>query len=171
MRHYIYILTVVSLSIFMISCDLEEVSPDEYDQDTFWYSAKTAEAGLTGCYSVLLNSGLYGGATAIWEETASPNAYNYHNNNGWNSIAMGTQTADIGIFNARWRAAYIGIGRCNLLINNIAQSKELTTAQIEQMQAQARFLRALYYHILIIYDDKVPFSTSISSLSGWNLSI
>lgn len=169
MKQYIYIFSVISLSILLISCNLEEVSPDEYDQDTFWYSAKTAEAGLTGCYSVLLNAGLYGGATAIWEETASPNAYNYHNSNGWNSIALGTQTADIGIFEARWRAAYTGIGRCNLLINNIGQSRELSSAQIEQMKAQARFLRVLYYHILTIYYDKVPFSTNIASLADWNL--
>lgn len=168
MKRYIYYILSALLTT-VTSCNMEEVSPYQYDQDTFWFSAKTAEAGLTGCYAVLLETGLYGNATPLWEECASPNAYNYHNTNGWNSISLGTHTSDISIVLARWKSAYTGIGRCNLLINNIDQSKELSASQIEQMKAQARFLRALYYHILTIYYDKVPFSTQIASMDDWNL--
>lgn len=169
MKQYINKILLALIGFFMFTaCNLEENPTDKYDEETFWHSAKTSEAGLTGCYAALLETGLYGDATAIWEETASPNAYNYHNSHGWNSIALGTHTSDQSIFSIRWKAAFTGIGRCNLLINNIDKSKELSADRITSMKAQARFLRALYYHILTIYYDKVPLIFDTPSLTQWN---
>lgn len=126
------------------SCDLTVLPTDKYDQESFWLGAKTAEAGLVGCYSALANQYLYGNASVLWEEAASPNAYNYDNRLGWNNIALGTQTTDIALVNGRWSAAYIGIGRCNALLDNIDLNSELASSQIQQMKAQARYLRALF---------------------------
>lgn len=159
MNKSLYLSLVVMIGVVLTSCDLEVKPTDSYDQESFWYGRKTAEAGLTGCYAALTSDHLYGNASVLWEECASPNAYNYDNRSGWNSISLGTHTADISIVGNRWAAAYTGIGRCNLLINHIDNNRELTSAEIGQMKAQARFLRALYYQILITYYDKVPFMT------------
>ena len=152
----IYITLIFLSSLVFSSCDLEVSPTDTYDQETFWYGSKTAQAGLTGCYAALRSQYLYGNASVLWEEAASPNAFNYDNRLGWNSIALGTHTSDLSIITNRWSAAYTGIGRCNLLIDNIDKSKELSQIEIQQMKAEARFLRALFYQILITYYDKVP---------------
>ncbi|MBL1411195.1 RagB/SusD family nutrient uptake outer membrane protein [Sphingobacterium faecale] len=150
----IFALLVTVITIY--SCDLTVYPTDKYDQDTFWLGEKTARAGLTGCYAVLTEQYLYGSAAPLWEETATPNAYNYDNSQGWNSISLGTHTADQGIFNGRWISAYRGIGRCNALLDNIDRNTVLSGAEITQMKAEARFLRALYYQILITYYKDVP---------------
>lgn len=152
-------------TLLLSSCDLTVAPTDRYDQESFWLGEKTAKAGLTGCYAVLSESSLYGNASPLWEESASPNAYNYDNRMGWNAIALGTHTTDLSIFNGRWTAAYRGIGRCNSLLDNIDRNIELSSMEIVQMKAEARFLRALYYQLLITYYKDVPLLLSEPKLA------
>ncbi|TYR35101.1 RagB/SusD family nutrient uptake outer membrane protein [Sphingobacterium phlebotomi] len=151
----IFLYSLLAVSLFA-SCDLTVAPTDRYDQETFWLGDKTARAGLTGCYAVLTEASLYGNASVLWEEAASPNAYNYDNRMGWNAIALGTHTTDLSIINGRWTAAYRGIGRCNALLDNIDRNTVLSSTEITQMKAEARFLRALYYQILVTYYKDVP---------------
>ena len=153
-------LSILVTAGLLVSCDLTVTPTDKYDQDTFWLGDKTARAGLAGCYAVMTEQFLYGNASPLWEEAATPNAYNYDNRLGWNSIALGTQTADMSIFNGRWTSAYRGIGRCNALLDNIDRNTLLSATEIAQMKAQARFLRALFYQILVTYYKDVPLVTS-----------
>lgn len=152
-------------SALLVSCDLTTMPTDQYDQETFWLGAETAQAGLTGCYAVLTEASLYGNASVLWEETASPNAYNYDNRQGWNAISLGTHTPDLAIFNGRWTAAYRGIGRCNALLDNIDRNTVLSRTDIDQMKAEARFLRALYYQLLVTYYNDVPLILSEPELA------
>lgn len=149
---FLCVFAAVSLS----SCDLTVSPTDKYDQETFWLGGKTAKAGLTGCYAALKDQYLFGNASPLWEESASSNAYNYDNRLGWNSVALGTQTPDLALFNGRWTAAYRGIGRCNALLDNIDKNQELSKLEIAQMKAEARFLRALLYQVLVTYYKDVP---------------
>lgn len=84
------------------------------------------------------------------------NAYNYANTLNWNDLAKGSHTADGSIFAGRWKDAYTGIGRCNMLLQHIGLNKELSAEAVTQMKAQARFLRALYYSVLTTYYYKAP---------------
>lgn len=130
---------------------------DRYVESNFWTSPEAANAALTGCYAVLRNSGIYGGgATALWEETASPNAYNYSNSMGFNAIAEGLQSAASGgITQSRWKACYIGIGRCNTLLARVDEVN-ISDATKKVMKAEARFLRAYYYYMLATYYGDAP---------------
>ncbi|PRD56080.1 RagB/SusD family nutrient uptake outer membrane protein [Sphingobacterium gobiense] len=163
------LLLLVATTSFLGSCDLTVTPTDRYDQESFWLGAKTAQAGLVGCYSALSNQYLYGNASVLWEESASPNAYNYDNRLGWNNVSLGTHTADIALVNGRWSAAYTGIGRCNALLDNIDGNLELTPSQIAQMKAEARFLRALFYHLLISYYGDVPLITAEADIAQGSL--
>lgn len=156
-------------AILSASCNLTVVPTDRYDQENFWLGEKTARAGLTGCYAVLSEASLYGNASILWEESASPNAYNYDNRMGWNAISLGTHTTDLSIINSRWTAAYRGIGRCNALLDNIDRNTLLSSNEIAQMKAEARFLRALYYQILVTYYKDVPLILSEPQLEQNNL--
>ena len=92
----IQIIIPVLLGAFCTGCDLDIEPQDRYDQQTFWYSAKAAEGGLTGCYNALLENGIYGRAAVYWEDDATPNGYNFSNDDSWTTIANGAQTATSG---------------------------------------------------------------------------
>ncbi|ACU04344.1 RagB/SusD family nutrient uptake outer membrane protein [Pedobacter heparinus] len=154
------------LSLLLVSCykDALETQPnDRYTEDTYWTSEKTAMAGLTGCYQVLTSNSLYGYATPLWEETATPNAYNYDNSAGFGLIALGTHTATnagagnivSGVIEFRWKDCYRGIGRCNTLLDRI-NAVPMADVLKDRMKAEAKFLRGLYYSILATYYGGVP---------------
>ena len=154
------ILVILVLAAGLAACnkDLLNTRPDyKYTQGNFWTSDHAAETALTGCYSVLRYAGLYGGdATPLWEETATPNAYNYDNTIGFNAIAEGEQSPSTGgIIPNRWSHCYQGIGRCNTFLYRIADVK-MDTALKSRMKAEVRFLRALYYFNLEAYWGGVP---------------
>ncbi len=133
---------------------------DRYTEEIYWTSEKNAVAALNGCYAVLKEDGLFGGtATPLWEETATPNAYNYDNSFGFNVIALGTHTASPAnpseIINNRWSDSYRGIGRCNTLLAEI-DKVPMSDALKTRMKAEAKFLRALFYSLLEIYYGGVP---------------
>ena len=147
-------------ALLMVGCSDESLNTrpnDRYTEESFWTSEKNATAGLTGCYAVLRNDGIYGGeATPLLEETATPNTYNYNDRMGFDVIASGTQTpSNSTIITNRWNHAYSGIGRCNALlanIDNVPMDNELK----KRMKGEAKFLRALYYSLLATYYKDAP---------------
>lgn len=154
------ILCIALGGLLMTGCgnDILDTDPnDRYSKETFWTSEANASMGLNGCYSVLRTTGAFGGtATPLWEETATPNAYNYDNSGGWNVIASGTQTAtNSGIVGSRWDDSYRGIGRCNTLLARI-DAIQMADATKNRMKAEATFLRALFYANLEMYYGGVP---------------
>ena len=151
--------------VLSTACNMDFDPTSAYSEKTFWYSAKNAQSGLTGCYLPLRNGSFYGGATMAFEECVTPNAYQYSNEAEWNDIALGNHTSTTAIFGGRWKDAYIGIGRCNFLLANIDYNQELTSEAILQMKAQARFLRALYYSVLTTYYYKAPLVTDAPNIS------
>jgi len=147
-------------ALLMGACSDESLNTtpnDRYTVETFWTSQKNAMAGLTGCYAVLRNNGIYGGeATPLLEETVTPNAYNYNDRMGFDVIASGTHTDDnSAIITNRWDHAYAGIGRCNTLLDNI-DNVPMDNNLKERMKAEAKFLRALYYSLLATYYKDAP---------------
>lgn len=143
--------------------DLLNTRPnDRYTESTYWTTPEAARAGLTGCYSILRNDGVYGGkgsnnATALWEETASPNAYNYSNSMSYNVIASGLQnSASGGVISSRWADCYGGIGRCNTFLKKVDEVAALDAVEKDRMKGEAYFLRAFYYFLLQNYYGDVP---------------
>ncbi len=150
----------VFIGIFLAGCDksLLNSTPDyKYTEDNFWNSEGAAETALTGVYSVLRYGGLYGGtATPLWEETASPNAYDYDNSYGFNAIAEGEQSATTGgIIPTRWKNSYTGIGRANTFLKKVKDVK-MDSDLKSRMKGEVHFLRALYYFMLEKYWGDVP---------------
>lgn len=144
---------------------LLDTSPhDRYTESTFWTTPEAANAALVGCYSVLRNDGIFGGknssggsATALWDETLSPNAYNYSNTLSFNTIAAGNQMSSTGgIITARFGDCYGGIGRCNTFLKKVDEVPDMEAALVTRMKGEALFLRGLYYFILQNYYGGVP---------------
>ncbi len=158
MKRYI-ILTIAALSVFGCDSILDTAPKDKYTEETFWQTEAQADAGLTACYTTLRRPGIYGGgdwATPLWEETATPNATDYNSASGFFRIAEGIHDAsNSGIINNRWAHAYEGIGRCNIYL---AKVPNITMAEAKRNRgiAEAKFLRALYYSLLVNYYGDAP---------------
>ena len=140
----------------MGSCNLDTIPTDKYTVETFWETEEGTEAAMTGCYNILTNSALFGDSAPLLEETCTPNAYNYNNAGGYNVIAQGTHTANSsGIIASRWKKCYEGIGRCNTHLNRLPNAVVADDRRV-QMEGEAKFLRALYYYMLVTYYNGVP---------------
>lgn len=138
------------------SCNLDTVPTDKYTVETFWETEEGTEAAMTGCYNILTNSALFGDSAPLLEETCTPNAYNYNNAGGYNVIAQGTHTSNSGgIIANRWKKCYEGIGRCNTHLNRLPGATVSDDRRL-QMEGEAKFLRALYYYMLVTYYNGVP---------------
>lgn len=153
-----FLIPILLLLVAGCSDSMLDFQPkDRYTEGNFWTTESSADRYLTSCYASLRGSGLYGGdATPLFEETASPNAYNNSNTSSWNAIAVGLQSGSTGgILTSRWSHAYGGIGRCNTLIRRI-EDVPMNEALKERMIGEAMFLRALYYFNLTTYWGDVP---------------
>jgi hypothetical protein len=143
--------------------ELETNPNNSYTEATYWTSEKNVMAALSGCYQVLTFNGIYGYATPLWEETATPNAYNYDNSAGFGLIALGTQnaanatTGNIvpGVIAQRWADCFKGIGRANTLLARI-DNVPMADALKDRVKAEAKFLRALFYSMLEMYYGDAP---------------
>src|SRR6185312_16481464 len=100
MKNIAIISTILLVLVAIGGCkkDLLDTQPtDKYNEGNFWESEAAVGAALSGCYNPLTSDGLFGGdATPLWEETATPNAYNYSNAMGFNLIAEGRQQSSNG---------------------------------------------------------------------------
>lgn len=154
MRKYI----IIVLTMVLGSCsDFLDVSPsDRLIQVDFWKTRQHAEAALIGTYNALLNANVYGDVSMIAMEAATPNAFTYNNTGGGGFISQSIHdAANNSIINNKWGACYVGIGRANTLLDNIS-SISMDEIFKKRYAAEAKFLRALFYHNLWLYYGGVP---------------
>jgi hypothetical protein len=157
----IALISACAAGLIMAGCNknlLNTSLDDSYVESNFWTSSAAAKAALAGAYSTLTSTGLFGGvATPLFEETATPNAYNYDNSAGFGFLAEGKQMpSSEGIIQSRWHDCYAGIGRCNTLLARVDKVEELEDADRTKIKGEAHFLRALYYFMLENYYGGVP---------------
>ena len=73
------------------------------------------------------------------------------------AIGLGQHTPSTTMIRTIWTQSYTGIGKCNMLLDNMAKAKAVTpAAQFSRIDAEARFLRAYYYGNLIALYGDVP---------------
>lgn len=73
------------------------------------------------------------------------------------TIGLGQHTSNTTMIRTIWTQSYIGIGRCNALLDNMLKAKSVTTAaQYSRIEGEAKFLRAYYYGTLISLYGDVP---------------
>ncbi|OQP53420.1 hypothetical protein A4H97_23520 [Niastella yeongjuensis] len=158
MKKFVLIITITGYILAGCNKSLLDTKPtDRYVESTFWTTPEAVTAGLTACYSSMRGAGLYGStAIPLFEEAASPNAYTYGNDQGFNSIAKGQQSPTTGgIITNRWASCYGGIGRCNTFLVK-SGPVNMDEALKKRMRGEVQFLRALYYYMLQVHYGDVP---------------
>lgn len=148
---------VVSLILLLglYSCeDFLEIIPKSQVSDAIvWISTDNAQLFLNNIYADIpdyrgepLDNYSDDGVHAFSEVTSSRNYYNL-------SVYTPSDAPN------HW-GSYSSIRKCNLFINNVT-SKNLPDSWKTQKLAEARFLRAYYYHLLWTWHGGVPIITEI----------
>ncbi len=161
MKKLIYI--TLLLSIFSVSsCKkalLEENDPSKLSADNYFTKVADATTALYGAYNgsreAFFKTYAWDGATDMMYSRISARPYTYNPSN-----ATGSQ------FGAHWNALYKSINRCNFVIVNtrtmIANPAfAASLAELQRIEGEALFLRALAYFRLIDLWGDVPYYENV----------
>lgn len=155
-KHSIYLLI---FTLLFSSCDsfLDKAPLDSPSDQNFPASSQEMEMALAGCY------------TPLWLDHESMTFFlaldcltdiNYdRNTNGIQQLAQGASDASNYLVRNYWSSFYSGIARCNYLLNNLDRVKGANENDMKRTEAEARFLRALYYSYLTELFGDVPLIT------------
>lgn len=172
MKKLSIIMATVFLMAISFSCAdsfLDKKPLGSTSEDVF-YTEKGVNALLTGAYSMVKGSALW---TVSWGASITNWTYgSVASDDGakgsyvgdqipineieqWNASTTNNYPADKWILNIG-----MGVNRCNIVLNVIAKTPDLSDATANGLKAEARFLRALYYfESWLVFGEKVPLIT------------
>ena len=179
MKKYKIIYLLILLPLFLVSCEewlKEDVKPQgEYLEENFFKNDVQTEAGLNAAYMYqrqqFVQDPLYSWMYCGWGFMSNFPSDDVHP--GGENLADLPPLQDLGEYDWStsnmaiyffWRKSYFGINRCNLVIHNPDYESERLT----EMQAEARFLRALYYFQLVQLYKDVPLVDKALTPSEYN---
>ncbi|GAB1416155.1 RagB/SusD family nutrient uptake outer membrane protein [Paludibacter sp.] len=169
----IYYAVICTLVVGFTACD-DILSTDPQDFNTltnFFQNESQVLNALAGCYTTLTDLNSYGGQLTFealvddlgywnWKTTPSnminkPYGWNYNSSNA--------------TVKSMWNNLYSGIGRANMLLENI-DNADMKDDLRETYRQEARFLRAYYHFLLNIYWGDIPLRMkSIEDVSEVNV--
>nr|WP_302829567.1 RagB/SusD family nutrient uptake outer membrane protein [uncultured Bacteroides sp.] len=165
------ILIVGLFALAASSCnDYLEVEPgSKYKYDFVFSDKNEASRALNGVYAQLLTNDTYGKAylstfclNSDVEMWISSNEL--PSNTGYRRFDCNSNGGDIDKF---WTAAYRGIEYANVYIYNLENGSVFSKddAEVMQMLGEAKVIRAMFYHDLVVMFGDIPFSFTPNSLA------
>jgi hypothetical protein len=166
-------LKIMSLAVVLIatvsSCDLNKYPFDSIDTSQSFSSVKDATTLNTGLYANMRNRlyGLYMFTTDVQADLLNA-TLDYGNRNGfphkWTSFL-----ADDYTLSTVWAGYYYSLANVNNFLNNVDKIKTTTQADadlLKKYKGEAYFLRAYYYHQLILKWGKAYDPTTAATDPG-----
>lgn len=132
-------------------------NPNSLSTDLFWLSEEDAQKGVNSIYSMFYKPGSWarwiyfrldltsdeGFSKSPWIELADWTRFQYINYNFWEGNVV------------TWRDTYKAIFRCNQVLAYVPEI-QFDQAKKDQILAQAKFLRGLYYYYAALLWENVP---------------
>lgn len=166
------ILVIGLISLTLASCNdfLDVESPSSYSEE-FVFSQKTEiNRALNGVYASILVNDLYGKAfqrTFILNSDVEMmiSSTNVATHNSYARFDCDDQGSEI---NKYWQAAYKAIEDANRFIYNLENSPLYNEedAEIMQMMGEAKCIRAMVYHDMVVMFGDIPFTFRPASQLG-----
>jgi hypothetical protein len=166
------ILVIGLTSLTLASCNdfLDVESPSSYSEE-FVFSQKTEiNRALNGVYASILVNDLYGKAfqrTFIFNSDVEMmiSSTNVATHNSYARFDCDDQGSEI---NKYWQAAYKAIEDANRFIYNLENSPLYNEedAEIMQMMGEAKCIRAMVYHDMVVMFGDIPFTFRPASQLG-----
>tara|TARA_R110002020_G_scaffold312101_3_gene527638 strand:+ start:80084 stop:81736 length:1653 start_codon:yes stop_codon:yes gene_type:complete len=155
----------------LISCsdDYLDRQPLNNPSDGTFLSTQTeVEMALTGCYTGLWTN--YEGMPFQLSFDMVTDIGYERNGSGMQAVGRSDHDASTNYINQIWTDMYAAISKCNYLLTNMDRAADVMEASdMENIRAEARFLRALYYHYLVFLYGDVPLVTTPIGLSETNV--
>jgi len=167
MKRIIYISLFTGLIGFSSSCSdyLEKYPIDKPGSSTFLKSEVELDLAVVGAYQRLWNG--YGGYSLPFEimlDCTTDIAWE-RADASWQALGNGKVDPNNWVIGNVWTSMYDGIQRCNFIIENVDRIENITNQmRVDHSVAQARFLRAYWYHHLIEMFGGVPLVTTLLDL-------
>lgn len=167
-----HILLIGVAALTQISCNdyLDVEAPSAYTEEFVFSQKSEVSRALNGVYAQALVSDLYGDAylskfTLNSDVDMTISSNNAHAHNTYSRFDCDDQGNDIYKY---WTAAYNLIEYCNKFIKSAEASQLYDTSDAELMQwiGEARCLRAMAYHDLVVMFGDVPFTLEPSTIHG-----
>lgn len=145
----------------LVSCDdgLEKFPIDRPSTSTFLRTETEFDLAVVGAYrnfwsgfnyEIPLENMLDMTTDIGWERAEA----------AWQELGNGKVDANNGIIRGIWTNCYVGIQRCNVVLANVSRIENATNqAKVDRNIAEARFLRAYWYHQLAGLFGDVPLVT------------
>lgn len=168
MKTKVYYSILLICLMTAVSCEdiLDKKPLDSPSSASFYNNRTEVDMGLFGCYERIVNRiGLKGTMPWIvsldctsdisWNRDASPIG----------SLGNGTAASDNASSRNAWRDFYAVIARTNFLLDNIHNAEDVVAPNyLNQVIAEARFIRAYSYFYLTELFGDVPLITRIINL-------
>jgi hypothetical protein len=169
--------SVILLFGSLFACtDLEVPLTNELNDGAYWRNDQDALDALASAYQSIMAS--WDGASPtdprnspnfdqyFAAEALSDNAFNIGTSyGGVGQIANGSFDNRTQRIASEWSSRYVGIRRCNQVLENVDRIQGSTAALIARYKAEARFIRAWSFFQLTNFFGDVPLVTSTITIS------
>ncbi|WP_153799289.1 RagB/SusD family nutrient uptake outer membrane protein [Foetidibacter luteolus] len=160
---------VILLLLFIVSCKKDEsldvIPRDRLSDATVWTDPNTADVFLNDIYGKLPDGNNW---YDPMENFSDNSVCGYNWTPSRNIIQEASYNPFTQIFNPSygflpydWRLQYGYIRKCNLFIESVTASSQLTDSYKKLRIAEARFLRSYFYHLLWMTYGGVPVITDV----------
>jgi hypothetical protein len=141
------------------SCEkLLEEKPESIAAEVFYNTAKEVEAGLNAIYTPVRGSGTMGALYPIQQEIYAEYLYGRGSHAPLNEY-QGLDNTNITRIADMWRAFYQSIRNANIVISRVKLATAISDEDKIKYEAEAKYLRALWYFHLVRNWAGVPIRT------------
>jgi starch-binding outer membrane protein, SusD/RagB family len=165
MKKINYIIILLSGIFIINSCntkDLELTSPNDLSPETFFKTEAQVEASVNATYANLQTQGLYGRHVFFaMDNMSQENSGNSQLEANKRQMLEFTFDSGSDIIQYYWEACYLGIAKANFVTDNADKINALPSSVLTQEKknkfiAEARFMRAYYYFLLVNRFGDIP---------------
>lgn len=161
------LLAVVFASCDVFDTELNQVNPEEPTEDTYFQNLEQLETGVAGIYEPLQN---------LWTRSY----YFAHDLLSHDAFGMGSLISNLipinnrvhgpgnGVLNDHWNDFYEAIKNANNVIAAVEEGEveDASQAELDRIEAEARFLRAFSYYELVTKYGDVPLILDVKREPG-----
>jgi len=165
MRKITYISILLS-GIFLInSCDTKDLdltNPNELSPETFFKTEAQVQSAVNAAYTNLQTQGLYVRHSFFsLDNMAQDNEGNSQLEQNKRLFLNFTFDSSSDVVQTYWESSYSGINKANFVIQNQDKIEQISNSLLSQERknkflAEARFLRAYYYFLLVCRFGDIP---------------
>lgn len=161
MKKYKMIALSALIAVGFTSCELDEKPTSYYEKDAYFQTYNHAKMAVVGIYDCLAIDKHYGQFEMAMP--ASDDTY-YINGTGTDNTRRDIAHYTVKTTNTwiadLWKYKYMGIDRANYAIENIKKMEGYEeSTELQELVAEARFLRAFLAFDLVKYWGDAPFKT------------